>query len=390
MNRLLIGIASVFLFSACAHVSKKACLEKDWRAVGLADGNSGFAFKDMTKVAESCRRFEMLNPPEKEYELGYMQGLKTYCYSWNEKGVKDGASGQFRLNMQKPDLMCARIEMPTAPSASYESGYTLGLSQYCTAELGLAFGARGEVIPHVCSQKGSSFPLLVDSWNKGVKNFCVADLGRAAASDGREPNPVCEKAKHPTYFKGFEQGAKSYCTDARVAFQRAKRGTSAFEHCPANLAIAFDEAYQEGRRVRANIDRLNTEVNTLDGRIAGLKLTWSSTDSSIANHRYQMARLNGELSSKRSDIYRLESDISWTLNGNSNYDLGSLERRLRDERDRVAQIEREKSNITDLELPRLYNRQTQVNFEITQLELRKSNLKQEIALLDAKEYYPSR
>lgn len=76
----LIFLSLMFvLISGCSSLSKKDCERGDWKQIGLKDAVKGQRAKPQLKRHESaCAKYK-IRPNNKDYYLGYSEGLKTFC-----------------------------------------------------------------------------------------------------------------------------------------------------------------------------------------------------------------------------------------------------------------------------------------------------------------------
>jgi hypothetical protein len=335
MKRIFSVLLIAPLFIACAHVSKKDCLEKDWQAVGLHDGSSGLVRADMTKIAESCNRFEMANPPADQYLRGYEIGLK----------------------------------------------------QYCTEDRGFSHGERGVLHPGVCGDAEANFPKMIEGWKKGITAYCSYEQGKSSAEAGGRQNQYCDSSLHAAYFKGFETGARAYCSDSRTGFYRGKSGAASFPYCPGSLAGPFERAYAEGARLYAQISAAKDRLANLNGRINALRDKDSSTERRIRSNESRIRDVDVYIERKEDETRRLEAELrkctrKSELCADSHVD--SLERQLKDAAERRSQLRRERSDLS-IELPRLASERTRLAVEISTLEGQKRTAERDVAKLEDSE-----
>jgi len=335
MKRILTALLVAPLFIACAHVSKKDCLEKDWQAVGLHDGSSGLDRADMKKVADSCSRFEMANPP----------------------------------------------------AVQYLRGYEIGLKQFCNEDRGFTHGERGVSHPAVCENAESNFPQMVEGWKKGITTYCSYEQGKSSAEAGGSQNRYCDSSLHAVYFKGFESGARTYCSDSKTAFYRGKSGAAAFPYCPGALAGPFERAYEEGARLYAKINAARNRLAGIDSLINGFKEKDRATERKIRSNESRIRDLDNYIENREDETRRLEAELrkctrKAELCADSHVD--SLERRLKEASEKRSSMRRERSDLS-LEQPRLFSKRTRIATELSSLEIQRRSAQRELAQLEDSE-----
>lgn len=340
MRRIILSIFTLPLFVACAHVSKKDCLEKDWQAVGVHDGASGLVRADMSKVADSCSRFDMANPP----------------------------------------------------AVQYATGYAIGQKQYCTAERGFSHGEKGIFYPSVCGDAQSNFPELVDAWKKGITEYCSYEQGQANAKNGGQQNKYCDDSVHAVYFKGFENGARSYCSSAKTAFLRGKNGTEPFPYCPGSLAGPFDRAYAEGVRLYKEIGVATDRLSNLDSRIAELKRRDREAEALIADYQRRIRDLERNIERSDDEIQRVEAELRKCARDSqlcAETYIDSLERQLREKSDQRSSDRRIKGELS-IKLPNFFSDRTRFMLEVSNLTNQRPSLVQNLANLEDRDLGDSR
>jgi|GEM_PF-6861537 len=338
MKKIILGLVSAPLFISCATVSKQDCLQKDWQAAGVVDGSSGRARADMTKVADSCSRFDMANPPANQYLTGYQIGLK----------------------------------------------------QYCISERGFSEGSKGVSYPQVCSNADKEFPELVSGWKKGISGYCSYNQGKASAEEGDLQNQYCDESLHPAYFKGFAAGATQYCSNTLTAFKRGKGGGTAYSYCPKNLSSAFERAYEKGARLYQEISDVRNQLQALDNKISDLKRQEAEIERNIAYYQRRVVELEREIEVREDTTQRLEAALRKCAREPGLCDVSyvdSVERQLREASDSRSAFRRKKGEFT-LALPSLFSARTRILIELSNISNQRPALMQKLSDLEAKEYRP--
>lgn len=291
--------------------------------------------------------------------------------------------------MAKIAESCSRYSMTNPPEKQYQSGYEIGLRKYCTPELGLAYGVEGKSVPRVCTARSAHFPELMASWSQGIDTYCSAAQGQSSAENGEAPNEFCTENKHRTYFQGFAKGAAAYCQNAGTAFQRGKSGQVAFTYCPSQLASAFGNAYSQGAAIFAQAKGLRKEINQLDNRISRLNDEDREAERKIERTKRRVSSIKYDISSMESRIRSIESDISSLerrAESDSDYRrLSSLRDDLRRLRNNREDLHQERANLND-KLPELFHKRTILAVEVTTAKYQREQLKRELAVVEAKEF----
>ncbi len=74
----------------CASLSEKECLNGDWRAIGVADGQAGRALEQLETHREACASYAV-QPDVVAYEEGRTVGLRSFCTA--RHGFSAGSQG---------------------------------------------------------------------------------------------------------------------------------------------------------------------------------------------------------------------------------------------------------------------------------------------------------
>lgn len=82
--------AGALLVGSCATLSQEQCLAGNWHAIGVADGEQGYAASRLSEHTEACARHGV-TPDSNAYFAGREQGLSRYCTPGN--AFRIGSSG---------------------------------------------------------------------------------------------------------------------------------------------------------------------------------------------------------------------------------------------------------------------------------------------------------
>jgi len=133
---LFITLLIIALFSGCASMSKKECMNANWESVGYSDGSRGAHYTQLEKHRQSCVEYQVV-PDSAAYQHGWEQGIRRYCTIDN--GYRAGQSGKTYNNICPADV-----------ASDYISGWREGIRRYCTPENGLRHGLGGKRYSGVC------------------------------------------------------------------------------------------------------------------------------------------------------------------------------------------------------------------------------------------------
>ncbi len=78
LPRMLAVLGLCLTLSACASLSKNACEEGDWEQIGEDDGDRGQAPEIFERHVEACAKHD-IQPDRLAWETGYSGGLSDYC-----------------------------------------------------------------------------------------------------------------------------------------------------------------------------------------------------------------------------------------------------------------------------------------------------------------------
>ena len=90
---MLRSVVMLTLFAGlfgCASLSEKECLNGDWRAIGLADGQAGRELAQLESHREACASYAV-QPDVAAYEAGRAVGLRSFCTA--SRGFSVGSQG---------------------------------------------------------------------------------------------------------------------------------------------------------------------------------------------------------------------------------------------------------------------------------------------------------
>lgn len=90
--------ACVLALMGCASggLSESQCLAGDWEAVGYRDGHAGVAQSALLQHQNACGRYEIL-PDGRAYRTGWSAGITQYCTADNGFDLGNAGSGYRRV-----------------------------------------------------------------------------------------------------------------------------------------------------------------------------------------------------------------------------------------------------------------------------------------------------
>ncbi len=224
--RILALLISTALLSGCmAMLADHECREGNARETGRLDGGEGLSHADFWK--ESCEGIYGLKFDRAGYEQGFHEGVaQVYCTP--EKARALGAKG-------------TPFSTSLCPSnRELKAAYQQGLRVYCTPRSAFDVGARNETFMY---------------------EFCSG-------------NPSELRRAHD---KGVAEG---YCRPANAFQAGLKMSHFDTAPCPPTVKAAYQYG-EDARDVQREIDRLDTELSPLRGRVY---------DRSLSDHESQLLR----------------------------------------------------------------------------------------------------
>lgn len=87
MKNLILGLICLSLLSACTTMSKRECINGEWRENGYQDATRGLTSSRYQSHAKACAKHG-IEANNALYTEGYNDGLKGYCRS--EVGIRKG------------------------------------------------------------------------------------------------------------------------------------------------------------------------------------------------------------------------------------------------------------------------------------------------------------
>lgn len=90
LRRVLISMVCGVM-SGCASMSGKDCLSTNWQDQGYRDGRMGFALSRLQDHRQACQKVG-INPDAAYYQTGYDVGIQEYCAPAN--AIREGRLGR--------------------------------------------------------------------------------------------------------------------------------------------------------------------------------------------------------------------------------------------------------------------------------------------------------
>lgn len=87
----IVTIALLIITGCSSNLSKKECLNADWRLIGLEDGSQGYPLARIGRHRQACAQVDVV-PDQQQYQAGLNEGYKTYCTRAN--GYNIGVAGK--------------------------------------------------------------------------------------------------------------------------------------------------------------------------------------------------------------------------------------------------------------------------------------------------------
>ncbi len=113
MRKLLFASAVAFVLYGCNTLSKKECIQGDWRSIGFSDGANGYQIDRIEDHRKSCAEHARSIDLD-AYRAGREEGLKTLCTR----------AGGYR---QGSDNRTFKDVCPQQLSRDYLEGYLAGV-----------------------------------------------------------------------------------------------------------------------------------------------------------------------------------------------------------------------------------------------------------------------
>jgi hypothetical protein len=113
-------VALVLLLTSCFSMTKQQCFDRDWRGLGVKDGEGGRPYDRFgwyNEYARTCSKYGDITALKKQYEDGLQQGLRGYCTFDN--GLSIGRKGAEYKNV-----------CPKTLEAEFTRGFQLGTTEY--------------------------------------------------------------------------------------------------------------------------------------------------------------------------------------------------------------------------------------------------------------------
>jgi hypothetical protein len=189
-----LALLSFFLIGCASRndfMYKSTCTSNTWENVGEKDGERGV--KDVGTWTSRCQQFGT-QPDVAKYDKGQALGIKRFCQT---QGYNQGKKGEPK------DLHNSCIE--TALKPAFENGYSIGLHELCTPELGTQHALQGQIQQEIC--KG--IPPYTQSYDYSLKEFCTPGKAFKTAVEKKEYNlTVCDSKKKGLLLAAHHRGKK--------------------------------------------------------------------------------------------------------------------------------------------------------------------------------------
>ncbi len=111
--RLLFSLTLVLALSGCASMSEEECLAADWKEQGYRDGLSGYPRSRVEEHTEACAKVAVV-PDNARYQSGWNVGIREYCRPSN--ALSEGRRGHSYRN-------ACPMELDPAFRTHYQVGY---------------------------------------------------------------------------------------------------------------------------------------------------------------------------------------------------------------------------------------------------------------------------
>ena len=382
-NYINLALLSMFLLG-CAHVPKKTCVEKNWFDVGKQDAEEGQSRRDMSMVASSCKRFQLKNPPEIQYQGGYEAGLINYCTE--ERGKALGASGHRYPTICSTDRFSKLLASWKKSVLAYweKQGFLDGRQGNPQADI-TSFAKPVMTDSEIVQLQD----LYKKSYHSGLIKYCTLDQGILQGEKGLPKGNICEGINGDTYFKGYQQGVRVYCAKPNLAYRLGREGKTIFRGCPHDLEPAFKSAYQKGDRLRVKITNIRDELSSVNSRISALNEKADAVEKDIAKFQNRITQIDEELIANSQRARSLRERITKVteedkmLQSVLKRDLSSEKHELLRSEDKKSELNQEKSRITSVNLPNLYQQRTQISFDLATARQEKIAYESQLRTLEA-------
>jgi hypothetical protein len=252
MQKAFLFLGTLFLMAGCSSINeflyKDKCTSGNWEALGEQDGQMGRS--DVAGWGSKCQTFGT-KPDAAQYERGYARGAEKFCYN---RAMEDGKKG----NSQNITSACST----TTLKKSYEQGYTAGLGEFCTQEMGQQQGLSGQPRTEGC-------------------------------------------VKVPSYATGYNAGLGEYCTTSKAFTIGTDGGTYNAQYCSASMKTKLSAAFNKGtsmREQKSKVAQLETDIADLQKKI------YDPATPADAKVHYEsiLATKHAQLKVMERELYKME------------------------------------------------------------------------------------
>ena len=182
---------------------------------------------------------------------------KKYCLSLNfyKLGFEEAKKGLPEKAFEKAKKRCEKYKIKNGivlDEKEYKRGREKGLKQFCIYDIGYDFGLKGKKYLQVCKNKKTETEFL-KGYKAGDKK-CLYEDGYATALNGKIndlSSSSCQKlSKKPgenlkEYTKGYKKGLKEFCT-YQIGYNTGLKGVAYNKICSKNLERNFLKGYIKG------------------------------------------------------------------------------------------------------------------------------------------------
>lgn len=234
--------------------------------------------------------------------------------NWFQHGFDVAMSGK-RLTGDPAVDRCRQAEF-AVPESQLDQGFKAGMSNYCLPDVVLKTGKEGNFFnPDLCDH--GQVNMLKAKHAEGVNFYCSKDNAYNAGTSGRKYQNICPPNLEPQFMPDYKRGRKKYLS-SRVSQTQGEvdsleRGIVELERSRLNLSYRYNLLPQP-RQVTERVynaatgssteqtrtedpaamerNRLNNELNSVNGQIQGKRSQQEKLRSQISEWQKELATLD--------------------------------------------------------------------------------------------------
>ncbi len=245
---------------------------------------------------------------------GYKTKKACKKTNWFLHGQKVALEGK-RSNEDDFLLSCERAH-GFINHAELDTGFKSGMSKYCSIKLPNDYAKEGKNYNFQFCDDGKS-TARKQSFNDGLKVFCVQSKGKEKAAKGWIYNNICPAELESTFLVGYKEGRKIYLKqlieqkyasilemDKKINYIKSDSDQTALQIAGFQKQFSLVKAKKTDIKTGI-ITETQERVETYES-----KKRWQKLNHTIENNKTKINNLHNKQSKLKKEIYTLKQELS--------------------------------------------------------------------------------